>query len=299
MNQPTAGSPQHNNFGGAIALLVVGAFGSALMGGLFGFMVAGALIGILFTRAAWARIVTLVIVGYVGAVGLLVSLFARGNVSFAGFVAALIAMAIFWLLLRPGMSQFFSAGAAPAGRVVPVAPRPGALPHLHQNPASVPVAAPRVPAISPSSAGSTQEQWDRLQQQLRADRAQEEREAAAVESVERDSGTSYPWLTTIVAVLIYAHAAAVGGDLGRVTLLLVIPGFIAAMLRWIHPQGFLLGVLVLSGFLMVRPEWKIVSPQIGVLLQHHCPMVCATAALLLYLIAMCASGLDDACETVA
>src|SRR3954468_17734537 len=110
MNHPTAGPSQRNNFGGAIGLLAVAAFGSVLRGSLFGFMVMGALICILLTRAAWARIVTLVIVGYVGAVGLLVSLFARANVSLSGFVVALIAVAIFWVLLRPGMSQFFRAG---------------------------------------------------------------------------------------------------------------------------------------------------------------------------------------------
>ncbi len=105
------------------------------MGRLFGFIVMGALIGILFTRAGWARIVTLVIVGYVGMVGLLVSLFARGDASFAGFVAALMALAIFWLLLRPGMSQYFSAEKGVNGRVdlwsapVPIRGR-----HVHKRP---------------------------------------------------------------------------------------------------------------------------------------------------------------------
>src|SRR4051812_12778531 len=110
MNHPTNHSSQHNTFLGAVGLLGVAALCCAVIGTLFGFLVMGALIGILFTRAGWARMVTLVIVGYVGAVGLLVSLFARGNVSLAGFVVALIAVAIFWLLLRPGMSQFFRAG---------------------------------------------------------------------------------------------------------------------------------------------------------------------------------------------
>jgi len=188
MNRPIQHSSQHNNFLGAIGLLVVAALGCAVVGSLFGFIVMGALIGILFTRAGWARIVTLVIVGYVGAVGLLVSLFARGDSSVVGFVAALIALAVFWLLLRPGMSQYFNSGAAPGpSRVVPVAPRPGALPHLQHNAASAatPQAAPAV------NAGSTQEQWARLQQQLRAEQMKEEREA---ESAARETEAPYPWL---------------------------------------------------------------------------------------------------------
>src|SRR3954469_22195452 len=127
MNHPTNHCSQHNTFLGAVGLLGVAALCCAVIGSLFGFLVMGALIGILFTRAGWARIVTLVIVGYVGTVGLLVSLFARGDSSVVGFVAALVALAVFWLLLRPGMSQYFSSAAPQCpSRVVPVAPRPGA-----------------------------------------------------------------------------------------------------------------------------------------------------------------------------
>jgi hypothetical protein len=270
------------------------------LGSLFGFIVMGALIGILFTRAGWARIVTLVIVGYVGAVGLLVSLFARGDSSVVGFVAALIALAVFWLLLRPGMSQYFNSGAAPGpSRVIPVAPRPGALPHLQHNATSGPVARVTTQTAPAVNAGSTQEQWARLQQQLRVEQIREEREAASAESAAHRTEAPYPWLATIFAVLIFAYASSVGGDIGKASMLLVIPGFIVAMVRWINPQEFLLGVLALSGFLIVRPEWKMVAPEIGSLLQHHGPMVFAGVVLLGYIVALCGSGLADNCEEAA
>src|SRR4051794_10890370 len=97
-------SSQHDNFLGAIGLLVVAAVTLAFMGSVAGFVVIAALIGVLWTRAQWARILTLVVVAYVGVVSFLISLFARGQSSFAGFLATLIAAAIFWLLLRPGMN---------------------------------------------------------------------------------------------------------------------------------------------------------------------------------------------------
>ena len=180
MSRPSEHSSQHNNFCGVIGLLVVAGLWSAAMGSYFGLIVAGALLGILFTRAQWARIVSLVMVAYVGLVGLLAALFARGDASFRAMSFAAIAGAIFWLLLRPGMDRYFGV-AQGASQVLPVAPRPGALPHLQNSR----MAAPPVPAIkqtvSPVAQGSTQEQWTRLQQQLRAEQEKEEREAAMLE----------------------------------------------------------------------------------------------------------------------
>lgn len=80
-------------------------------------------------------------------------------------------------------------------------------------------------------------------------------------------------------------------------MLLAIPGFIAAMLRWIHPRGFLLSALLLSGGLILRPDWNVVAPGIGVLLQHQGPVVFAIVALFAYLIAVCSSGLADDCAS--
>jgi len=100
-------------------------------------------------------------------------------------------------------------------------------------------------------------------------------------------------------VLIFAYASSIGGDIGKASMLLVVPGFIAAMVRWINPQGFLLGVLALSGFLIVRPEWKIVAPEIGSLLQQHGPMVFAGVAVLGYIVALCGSGFAGDCEEAA
>jgi len=273
-----------------MGLLVVGGLGIVLLGSFAGFCVAVTLIAVLWTRTPAARILTMAAAAYAALVGLLLVLFPGHKYSLQGAVSAFIGVALLWLLLRPGMSEYFgsrreSFGGRAALRAVPSTDQRSVRPQPY-------VAA----SSSPTEAGNTQEQWARLQQQLRADQLKEEREAGATESAAGESGTSYPWLTTIIAVLIYAQAAAVGGDLGTASLLLVIPGFIAAMVRWIHPQGFLLGVLLLSGFLMVRPEWKIVSPHIDGLLQHHGPMVFAAGALLLYLIAMCASGFNDDCE---
>ncbi len=124
----------------------------------------------------------------------------------------------------------------------------------------------------------------------------EEREAASAEPASHDNGAAYPWLATIFAVLIFAYALSVGSEWGRAAMLLVIPGFIAAMVRWIPARGFLLGVLALSGFLIVRPEWKIVSAGIGTLLQHHGPMVFGAVALLVYVMGMCISGFSNDCE---
>ena len=52
-------------------------------------------------------------------------------------------------------------------------------------------------------------------------------------------------------------------------MLIVIPGFIAAMVRWIHPRGFVLGVLALSCGLILRPDWNLVVPGIKAVVQHH------------------------------
>lgn len=300
MAQPTQHSSQQNNFCGVIGLLVVTGLWSALVGSFFGFVALAGLIGILCTRAQWARIVTLVVTAYVGLVSLLVWLFAHGQASLAGFISALIAAVIFWLLLRPGMNQYFSS-APPLSQVLPVAPRPGALPHLqqpHMAAASGPTHWRAVPL--PTAAGNTHEQWARLQQQLRAEQIKEEREAAAVEQYNtKETRRPFPWLTMIVTVMVFAYAASVGGDFGRASMLLVIPGFIAAMLCWIHPRGFLLAVLILSGGLILEPDWKIVAPGIHVLLQHHGPLLFAGIALLVYVVALCSSGFAGDCESIA
>lgn len=293
MNRPSEHSLQQNNFCGVIGLLVVAGLWSAAMGSYFGLIVAGALLGILFTRAQWARIVSLVMVAYVGLVGLLAALFARGDASFRAMSFAAIAGAIFWLLLRPGMDRYFGV-AQGASQVLPVAPRPGALPHLQNSR----MAAPPVPAIkqtvSPVAQGSTQEQWTRLQQQLRAEQEKEREAAVAEEPSEQEIG--FPWFAMVVTAMVFAYASSVAAEPGKAAMLVVIPGFIAAMLRWIHPRGFLLVVLVLSGGLILQPQWEVVAPGIRVLLQHHGPVVFAVVALLAYLIAVCSSGLADGCQ---
>jgi hypothetical protein len=138
-----------------------------------------------------------------------------------------------------------------------------------------------------------------LQQQLRAEQAKEEREAAALEQEAGEVRSPFPWLIMVFTIMLFAYASSVGGDFGKASLLLVIPGFIAAMLRWIHPRGFLLAVLVLSGALIVRPDWQIVAPGIRILLLHHGAMVFAAVALLGYAVALCASGFAGDCEDVA
>ena len=293
-------SSQHDNFLGAVGLMVVAALAVGLMGSFAGFIAIAALIGVLWIRTQWARILTLVIVAYVGLVSFLVSLFAKGESSFAGFLATLIAAAIFWLLLRPGMNEYFgSASTSARGQVVPVAPRPGALPHLQRQPLgqASPPAGVAVPASTGS--GSTQEQWARLQQQLRAEQVKEEREATALEQNADEPRAAFPWLTMTFTVMVFAYAVSVGEDFGKASMLLVIPGFIAAMLRWINPAGFLLGVLIVSVGLILHPEWKMVSPEIGFLLQHHGPMVFAAIAVLAYTVALCASGFAGECEDAA
>src|SRR5437868_1728888 len=268
MNHPH--SSQHDNFLGAVGLLVVGAFAVAFMGSVAGFVAIVVLIGVLWTRTQWARIVTLVIVAYVGVVSLLVSLLARGESSFAGFLATLIAAAIFWLLLRPGMSEYFgsSSSAAPA-QVVRVAPRPGALPHLQQQPTAASATPPAEVAVGPGTAsGSTQEQWARLQQQLRAEQAKEQREEkAAATAVSSQRIGSRMWL--IVALFAFSFASSAAGEIGRLAIILVVPGFIAAMLRWIDTRAFALGVLALSCGLLVWPERNLLTSSIRAVLQHH------------------------------
>src|SRR4051812_34208285 len=166
MTRPIEHSSQHDNFLGVMGLLVAGGLGTVLLGSFAGVYVAVTLIAVLWTRTPAARIVTLAAAGYAGLVGLLLMFFGR-QYSFAGAVSALIAAAIFWLLLRPGMNEYFGAGrTSTVGKIIPVPPRPGALPHLQQTPAAVPPPSPAGRVVS--SAGSTQEQWARLQQQLRA-----------------------------------------------------------------------------------------------------------------------------------
>jgi hypothetical protein len=292
MTYPNAYSAQRDWFYGAIGLLAVSAVTCAAAGSALGFLAIAALIGVLCTRAQWARILTLVITAYVGLVALLVAIFAHGPTSFSSFVMALICGAIFWILLRPGMDRYFGASPRPVSQVLPVPPRPGALPHLQQT---APPAASSQPAVRAASGGNTQQQWERLQQQLRAEREKEAQDAAA--GSEADASTApFPWLALVFTVFVYAYAASVGGDLGKLTLLLAIPGFIAAMLRWIHPRGFLLGTLLVSGALIVTPEWSIVAPAVQVLLHHHGPLVLAGVALLGYLIALYSSGVAGDCE---
>ena len=134
-------------------------------------------------------------------------------------------------------------------------------------------------------------QWERLQQQLRAEQAKEEFESAEVESPAHRE--TIPWLALIVTVLVYAQAAAVGGPVGQFSLLVAIPGFIAAMLRGIPVRPFLLAILILSGGMILAPEWNIVAPRLHALLQHDGPLVFAGIALLVYLIALGATGLEN------
>src|SRR5690349_16579767 len=89
-------SKQRDYFYGAVGLLAVAALASVCAGSGFGFVAISVLIGLLCTRAQWARILTLVVSAYVGAVGALVTLFARGSVSFASFLAAFISAGVFW-----------------------------------------------------------------------------------------------------------------------------------------------------------------------------------------------------------
>ena len=291
MNRHSVHSSQYNNFCGVVGLLVVAALWSASMGSSFGFVLLGTLIAILCTRAQWARIVTLVVAGYVGLVGLLVSVFVRGVPSFGAVVAALMAGAIFWLLVRPGMDRYFGEKIQSPSQVLPVAPRPGALSHLQQHTSAAPVSATTsCPAAPKPGASNTQEQWARLQQQLRAEQEKEEHERVSSGKLNADRASKYPWLSTVFAALVFAYASSVAGEIGKLAMLIVIPGFIAAMVRWIHPRGFVLGVLAVSCGLILRPEWKVVAPGIETTLQHFGPMVFAAIAILIYSIALAATG---------
>jgi hypothetical protein len=199
------------------------------------------------------------------------------------------------------MNEYFSGSAAkPTSYVVPVMPRPDALPHLQKHQAAAhPAPGIGRPTAVATAEGNTQEQWARLQLQLRAEQEKEEREQAALAEASSDHKASFPWLSMIFTALVFAYASSVGGELGRFSMLLVIPGLIAAMLRWIDPRGFLLCVLVLSGGLILRPDWTIVAPGIRILLQHNGPMVFAAIALLVYFVAVCSSGLADDCDNHA
>ena len=294
MNHPNEHSSQDANFYGVVGLLVVaGLWSAAAMGSFFGFAVAGALTGILFIRAQWARIVTLVIVGYAGLVAILAALFAHGDSSFRAMIIATIAGAIFWLLLRPGMERYFSGADLGPSRVVPVAPRPGALPHLQQ-----PRAVARPLASPPAGSGSTQQQWERLQRQLQAERAHEERtQAAEAEQHPSTNRDRFPWIIAILTAFMCSYASSVGGDFSRFIMLLAVPGYIAALARWIPARAFFLTTLIVCGGLIVFAQWAFVAPQVRVLLQHHGPMVLAAIALLTYLTAVCYSGIADDCES--
>jgi hypothetical protein len=285
-------SSQDNNFYGVVWLLVVACLWSILLSSPFGFVMMGGLIGILCTRAQWARIVTLVVAAYVGLVGLLVSVFARGIPSFGAIVAALMAGTIFFLLVRPGMDRYFCGKAR--SQVIPPAPRPGALSHVQHHPAAPPVSrTDSCPATPNVARNNTHEQWARLQQQLRAEQAKEEREQQSLETPSSDQARNFPWLTLVLSVLAFAYATSAAGEVGKLAMLIVIPGFVAAMVRWIHPRGFALAVLALSCGLILQPEWKLVAPGIRVVLQHHGPMVFAAIALLIYSIALAATGLAE------
>ena len=122
----------------------------------------------------------------------------------------------------------------------------------------------------------------------------EEREA---EFESRPARKPFPWLTFCLTVILYAYASSVGGELGKFSLLILIPAFVVAMLNWIDPRQVMLGILLLSGVLVVAPEWAIVAPGIHALLQHQGPVVFAAAALLVYVIALCSSGFSGDCET--
>src|SRR3954471_18972019 len=198
MTYQKASSSQQDYFLGAIGLLAVAALSTALMGSIFGFVVLGSLIGVLCTRAQWARILILVISAYVGLVGLLIGLFAHGTESLGGFSAGAISAGVFWLLIRPGMDRYFGAAPRAVSQVLPVQPRPGALPHLQPQPMTPPSAS--------AKAASTQEQWQRLQQQLRAEQEKEEREA---KSQSRRAAKRFPTLTLVLTAVLYAYASSV------------------------------------------------------------------------------------------
>src|SRR4051812_30187920 len=205
MTYQSPSCPQQGYFVGAIGLLAVAALSTALMGSVFGFVVLSSMIGVLCTRAQWARILTLVISAYVGLVALLIGLFAHGTESLGGFAASTISAGILWLLVRPGMDRYFGAPPRAVSQVLPVQPRPGALPHLQQpQPSAFPSTSVRPKTAA--KAASTQEQWQRLQQQLRAEQEKEEREA---ESGSRRAAKPFPALTFVLTAVLYAYASSV------------------------------------------------------------------------------------------
>jgi hypothetical protein len=292
MTYQSPSSPQQGYFLGAISLLAVAALTSALVGSVFGFVVLTSMIGVLCTRAQWARILTLVLSAYVGLVALLIGLFAHGTESLGGFAAATISAGILWLLVRPGMDRYFGAPPQTVSQVLPVQPRTGALPHLQPPQASATQLASVRPPTAPK-ATSTQEQWQRLQQQLRAEQEKEEREA---ESESQRAAKPFPTLTFVLTAVLYAYASSVSGELGKFSMLILVPAFVVAMLDWINPRVVILAILLLSGVLVLSPEWTIVAPGMHVLLQHQGPFIFAAAALLVYMIALCSSGFAGECE---
>jgi hypothetical protein len=295
MSQPSEYSAQRDWFCGAVGLLAVSAVACAAAGSTFGFVVAVALIAVLCTRAQWARIVTLVVTAYAGLVALLIALFARGPNSFSAFIAALICGAIFWLLVRPGMDRYFGAGQRPLSHLIPAPPRPGSLPHLQPAPPPPPVS---LQVGTHPATGTTQQQWARLQQQLEATRREEER-ASARESQQQvgAAGPGFPWLIAALAAFMCSYAWSIGDGFSKFILLLVLPGFVATLARWIPARGFFLGVLLVAGGIIVAAQWTFVSPRIQPVLQHHGGAIFAAVVLLAYVVAMCYSGLPGACES--
>jgi hypothetical protein len=289
MSYPSEYSAQRDWFYGAVGLLGVSAITCAAAGSTFGFMAIAALIGVLCTRAQWARIVTLVIAAYAGLVALLIALLAHGSASFSSFVATLICGAILWLLVRPGMDRYFGAGQRTVSQVVPVPPRPGSLPHLQPPP----IAAARVQS---ANGGSTQEQWQRLQQELAATRREEERASARESKQQIGTGSRFPWLVAVLTAFMCSYAWSVGDGFSKFLLLLVLAGFIAALARWIPARGFFLAALLVTAGVIVAAQWTFVSPQVQSLLQHHGSAVLAAAVLLAYVVGIGYSGLPGACE---
>jgi hypothetical protein len=171
---------------------------------------------------------------------------------------------------------------------------------LQQQPTAAASATPPAGVAGPpaTTSGSTQEQWARLQQQLRAEQAKEEREEkAAATAVASQRIGSRMWL--IVAFFAFSFATSAAGEIGRLAIVLIVPGFIAAMLRWIDTRAFVLGVLALSCGLLVWPERSLLTSSISAVLQHHGPIVFAGIAVLGYAVALCASGFANDCEEVA
>jgi len=106
-------------------------------------------------------------------------------------------------------------------------------------------------------------------------------------------------MIAVLTAFMCSYAWSVGGEFSQFIMLLVVPGYIAALVRWIPAREFFLAVLLLTGGLILRAQWAFVAPQIRALLQHHGPMVLAGIALLTYLTAVCYSGIADDCKNDA